>query len=77
MIFQLLFFISLNFLFNELIMVIIIALQLVWCGPRSLKFVFMGPPKLLTSLMRPVSQLEFETPGLDHGLILPAPTTSV
>ncbi len=65
MIFQLLFLISLNFFFNKLIMVIIIALQWVWCGPRSLKFVFMRPSKLLTSLMRPVSQFEFETPDLD------------
>jgi len=56
-------------------MVIIIALQRVWCGPGSLKFVFMRPSKLLTSLiieipismslMRPVSQFEFETPALE------------
>ena len=65
-IFQLLFLISLNFFFNKLIMVIIISLQLVWCGPRSLKFVFMRPSKLLTSLMRPVSQFEFETPVLEY-----------
>ena len=65
-IFQLLFLISLNFLFNKLIMVIITAIQLVWCGPWSLKFVFMQPSKLWNSLMRPVSQFEFETPGLDH-----------
>ena len=36
------------------------------CSPRTPKFVFMRPSKLLTSLMRPVSHFEFETPGLEE-----------
>jgi hypothetical protein len=45
-------------------MVININLLLFWCGPRSPKNVFMRPAKPRMSLMRPVSQFEFETPVL-------------
>ena len=63
-IFQLLFIIFLVFLAQQLIMVININLLLFWCGPRSPKNVFMRAAKPRMSLMRPVSQFEFETPGL-------------
>jgi hypothetical protein len=46
-------------------MVINLSLLLVWCGPRSPKNVLMRPAKPWMSLMRPLSQFEFETPGIN------------
>jgi hypothetical protein len=43
-----------------------ITLLLVWSGPRNPKNVFMWPAKPRINLMRPISQFEFETLGLDY-----------
>jgi hypothetical protein len=62
---------------QKLTIVIKITLLLVWCGPRSPKNVFMWPAKPRISLMRPISQFEFETPGLKFFLNIDGKTLIV